>query len=266
MPRHQVPVTEAEDHVLEPVERGPDAFRVTGPGPFLAHLPRVVRPRVGRPTRLRQLVRRRSEPVGIRFPRRLGFLRRHALQMTLADERRAVPRRQEQVDKGDGIEVQRYAVVAHPVDAGDAPGHERRPVAHAGRRRHVEPGQPGSPAGNPVDIRCPEHRVASVTDVIPTLLVGEEEQEIGPCGVGSGRHGSPRQDVGAPGHRQAPPASGSLPRSLQYWRNARRTDSLWAFIISAAYSSSPSSSASMMFWCSVTLSGLCLAGIWPNLK
>ena len=234
MPGDQVPVAEAERDVLETVVRCIHARRPLRWSAFQRHFDHVFVLAMAAAHGLRQFRRRREQTVGEFLAGRLGGLRRHSLQMTLTDERRAVSRRQEQVDKGDGIEIQRDAVIAHPVYAGDAPGHERRPVAHAGRRRHVKPGQPGSPAGDPVDIRRPEHRVAGVTDMIPTLLVGEEEKEIGPCGVGSGRHGSPRPGVAGARHRHAPPASGILPRSPQYCRNARRTDSVWAFIISAA--------------------------------
>ena len=65
----QVSVPKTKRHVLETVERRADVFRVTGAGPLLAHLPRVVLAHIWRTPCLGQCVRRRPEPFRIHLAR-----------------------------------------------------------------------------------------------------------------------------------------------------------------------------------------------------
>ena len=179
VPGDQVPVSETEGHILKAIVGGPYRFDMHRVAPGLRHLASVVPTGIAAAHGFPQLCRRRPQTVGVSFPRRLRRFGRHSLKMALADERGAKSRGEQQVDEGNRVQMQRNPVVSHPMDPRNAPGHERGAVAHAGGRRYVEPRHPRAAAGNTIDIRRSQQRVAGIADVVPTLLIRDEEKEIG---------------------------------------------------------------------------------------
>ena len=114
-------------------------------------------------------------------------LRRQALeilQVPLAKQGGAIAGIAQQADEGGGAERERDAVMAHAVDRGHTPGHQRGAVGHAHRTGNVSAIEAGAAGGDGVDMRGLVDGVAVATEMVGALLIGDEQQE-----VGAGWHG-----------------------------------------------------------------------------
>ena len=107
-----------------------------------------------------------------------GRIAAHVLQMRLAHERGAIAGETQPLDEGGRSERQRNAVMAHAVNRGHAPGHQRRAVRHANRAGDVERIRYKARSGDPVDMRRPDHRIAVAAEMIESKLIGDDEQKI----------------------------------------------------------------------------------------
>ncbi len=179
VPADLVAVGGAEIDVLEAVERQLH-FEVAPRLPARRML-LIVRPVArNRLARLREL---RPEHL-VAGARRRPFEDRgklgKVLQVALADQRGGVAARAQRIDERVGVERQRRAVAAHAVQRRHAAGHQRRAVGHADRRRHIEPLEARAARGNRIDMRRLENWVAGAAQIIDAMLVGDEEQKVGP--------------------------------------------------------------------------------------
>ena len=98
--------------------------------------------------------------------------------MALAHQGRAIAAVAQQFGIGGVQMPQCEAVVAHTMQRGHAPGHERGAVGHADGRGHVKAFEPHAALRERIDVRGLQHRVAVATEKIGTVLVGDEEDEI----------------------------------------------------------------------------------------
>jgi hypothetical protein len=183
-----VGVVVAQGHVLEAVERQREPVFGVQPArsQFLFVGSRGRRLPAGLRVTLRRL--RPGKSLRGRQHRRQVL---HVLQMALADQRRAVAGLGQQVGESDRLERQGNAVAASAMGRRHAPGHDRAAVGHAHRCCDVGALEALPGAGQRVDVRRLHDRVAVAAEVVGSVLVGDEDQEVrthGAVPVGS-RHG-----------------------------------------------------------------------------
>ena len=100
------------------------------------------------------------------------------LQMALADRRRVVAGRRQDIDKCVGVLRKVAPVIAQPMQAWHAPGQQRGPVGHADRRGNMKVLKPCSLGRNGIHIRRLDDWMAIAAQPISPLLVGDEKQKI----------------------------------------------------------------------------------------
>ena len=100
------------------------------------------------------------------------------LQMAFADQRSPVAAFMHHFDKSVGLQRQRDAVMAHPMDRRRTSGHQRRPVGHADRVRDIEIVEPHAALGDGIDMRRLEDFMAVAAEIIGPVLVGNKQHEV----------------------------------------------------------------------------------------
>ncbi len=96
------------------------------------------------------------------------------------------------LDRQVDVAVRRDPVV-DPDPARDAAGHEPGPGGRAHRRRGVGVGEAQPLGGEPVEIGRPDIGVAVDSEIAPTEIVGDHDDEVGPVG---GRRRQRRRERG----------------------------------------------------------------------
>jgi len=72
------------------------------------------------------------------------------------------------------------AIELQTMGAGQSPRHERGAVGLANRRGHMEVGETTAARSQRVDVRRAQDRVSRAAQVVGPVLIGDEQQEIGP--------------------------------------------------------------------------------------
>ena len=108
-------------------------------------------------------------------PRHALFVRHH---VGLADDSSAHTDRAEIVPKGQLADRQRHPVPGGAVAKDGSPGIERRARRAADGRLHISPIEADPAGGQPVDVRRFQMGMPVAAEVIPTQLVGHDEQDV----------------------------------------------------------------------------------------
>ena len=166
VPRHARPVIDGQGEALEAVEvlRGRD-----GIAPVALLVLNFV------PAWRKGIAFRTFSPIG---HDRIPAL--PVLEMGFPQERRAITGGAKLADEGVRIPGQRSVVKDHAVRRRQAPGHDGTAIRHAHGIGH--PGIAKDPAlgRQRIQVRGTQARVPHETDVIGALLIGDDEEHIGP--------------------------------------------------------------------------------------
>ena len=129
--------------------------------------------------------------------RRVAFLRvgpvmhrrqaGHVLDVALADQGGRIAADAHALDEGARPHVERDAVRPHPVQRRHAAGDKGRPVGLADRGGDVEAVEFRALRGDRIDMGRFQHRMPAAAEMVGTVLVGNDEQEIRTVGHGRSR-------------------------------------------------------------------------------
>jgi hypothetical protein len=120
----------------------------------------------------------------IAFARRRTFHDRRpvgeVLQVALANQRGAIAGVAQQIDEGHRVHRQRDAVASHAVDRGHASRHQAGAVRLAYRACDIEFIERRALGRDRIDVGRAQHRMAVAAEEIGAVLVGDEQEEVGP--------------------------------------------------------------------------------------
>ncbi len=101
-----------------------------------------------------------------------------ALQVALADQGGLIPGGAQDIDERRRGERQRNSILPCAVQRRHSSRHQRCAVRHANRRGDVKTLKASAGRGEPVDARRFNDLIAVTTEMVGTVLIGDDQKEI----------------------------------------------------------------------------------------